>query len=251
MVRRSDGRPPALQFEVIRQLEGLLRAIPPTTVISGASDFLSADPIPEFVEAFVHLYGRTAPVATERLDLDDRSRALVRPYLKNALTLILEEDDFSGAVKAELGSVLSQIGEPEDIEDLMKLVRADLKRVSDGRAALARGERTTAADGAVMSWTRSYVAAIATLMRANADDVLLTLFREAEYETSLLEEYARQLSMRERREIGRPSAYGRIWQARTRRAHVEQNESRRTPRPSAREYGNLKRGAGRARTTKT
>jgi hypothetical protein len=207
-------QPHALEGAVLYQLEALLRAIPPATVVSAVSDFLTEAPNREFIEAFVHLYGRTAAMDMEVLDLDDPSRSLVRRYLKGSIALILEQDDFAGEVKAELGSVLSQVGEPADIEDLMRLVHADLKRVQAGRAARVRGERSEAANGAVMSWTRSHVRAIVGLLRENADDVLLRLFNEREYERDLLEEYARQFARPQRQELHRRPNYDRVWQAR-------------------------------------
>ena len=226
-VIRASGRPPALVFEVLRQVEALLRAIAPATVISGISGLLSAVPTREVIEAFVHVYGRTAGLDTGVMDLDGPSRALVLGYLKNGLPLVLEQDDFAGEVKAEFASVLSQVGEPADIGDLMTVVRADIKRVRDGRAARIRAERTAASDGAVMNWTHAYVGAIVALLRGDADEILLSLFGEPEYERSLLEEYARQFGGAERRDLGRRPQFNQIWLARAQRVHLVQNEARR------------------------
>jgi len=214
VILAAPPTPDMPESEILRQLETLLRTIPPATVVSGVSDLLLAAPEPEVIEAFVHLYGRTAVTDTDTLTLDDEARSLVRGYLKSSVPLILEQEDFAGAVKAELGSALSQVGEPEDIQDLMRLVRADLNRVSDGRAARARGEQTKEAQGAWISWTTLYVSAIVRLLGDNADDVLLGLFGESEYERSLLEEYARQFTGPEGHGLSRRLDYARIWQAR-------------------------------------
>lgn len=227
IILAAPRQPRPLEGAVLRQLEALLRAIPSSTVVSALSDFLSAPPTPEFARAFVHLYSSIGRTGAGIFDLDDRLKSLVRSYVKSSVALILEEEDFTGELKAELGSVVSQVGEPEDIEDLMQLIHSDLKRVSDGRAARVRGERTEAADGAVMSWTDWYVSAIVTLMRGSADDVLLTLFSEREYERSLLEEYARQFTGGNKSEVGRQANYDRIWHARARPSDVARNGSRR------------------------
>lgn len=221
----TPRQPRALEGELLYQVEALLRAIPPAFVVSGVSDFLSAPPNREFTEAFVHLYGRTDALDIGVLDLDDPERSLVRAYLKSSVPLIMEQDDFGGAVKAELASVLSRVGKPADVEDLMRLVHADLKRVSAGLAARVRGERSDAADGATTSWTRAYVRAIVVLLRGNADDVLLSLFGEREYERSLLEEYIRQFGGPPRRELGRPPRYDQIWKARAQQLGFAQSAS--------------------------
>lgn len=226
---RAASQPGTLEGEILWQLDALLRAIPPATAVAGVSDFLSAAPDQEFIESFVHLYGRTAATNMELLDLDDGARSLVRRYLKSSVSLILDQEDFAGEVKAELASALSQVGEPENIEDLMRLVRADLKRVSGGRAARARGEQTKEAQGAWISWTNLYVGAIVRLLRDNADDVLLDLFGESEYERSLLEEYARQFTRPEGHGFNRRLKYARIWQAQGLETKPLTRGSRRAP----------------------
>lgn len=203
-----------LESAILWQLEALLRAIPADTVVSGLSKLLSGSANPEFIEAFAHLYGRTSAEDAPLLDLDDPARSSVRKYLKSGVSLILHRDDYGGEVKAYLASVFSQVGEPEDITDIMLLVRADLKRVTEGREARRRAEETPAALGASTSWAHWYVRAIVRLLQDNADDGLLGLFDEVDYERSLLEEYARQFAGPERRELGHRRAYDRIWRSR-------------------------------------
>jgi hypothetical protein len=226
-INTATDRPSALEREVPYQLQTLLRAIPSDIVVSAVTDFLSADPNPEFVESLVRLYGRVAIADTQVIDLDDRSKSLVRMYLKRSVGMILEQEDIAGELKAAFGSLLSQVGEPEDIADLIELVRADLTRVREGRAARLRGEQTKGAHGAVISWTHSYVRAIVSLQPENTDDVLLSLLSEREYESSVLEEYARQFAPPPQGEFRHRTEYERIWQARAERSEPLTDESRR------------------------
>lgn len=216
IIAAEPDRPSEVDVQIYRQLVALLRAIAPSTVVSGLKELLSGPPERDLTHALIHLYGRTALADSDSIELEDPFRVVVRDYLRRAVAQTLAEDDTAGSVKAKFGSLLSQLGEPRDLDDLMLLIRADLRRVRDGRAALVRGQRTSATDGATISWTHSYVRSVANLLHEKADDVLLGLFAEPEYESSLLDEYARQLGRPPRRGIGQQAEYDEVWRNRAR-----------------------------------
>ena len=54
---------------------------------------------------------------------------------------MLHQDDFNGEEKANLASSIAQVGKPEDMEDLVTLIHADIERMRRGRAARAAGDQ--------------------------------------------------------------------------------------------------------------
>ena len=51
----------------------------------------------------------------------------LRAYLKGSVDLVLSQDDFRGEEKANLASSIAQVGKPEDMADLVTLIRADIE----------------------------------------------------------------------------------------------------------------------------
>ena len=88
---------------------------------------------------------------------------------------------FSGEEKANLASSIAQVGEPEDIADLVTLIRADIERVRRGRAARAAGHSGALANGSSVTYAGWHVAAVMHLDPAGAEQVLIDLLPEPEY----------------------------------------------------------------------
>ena len=117
----------------------------------------------------------------EDLDLrnvvDDGLLEGLRLYLKSGASLALEEDA-SGEIKANLGSVISLIGKPEDMDVLRILIEADIERITEQRAARARGETRSTA----MGYSNWFVRAVLALDPVTSDEVLIDLLSKPEYE---------------------------------------------------------------------
>src|SRR5207244_1304065 len=88
-----------------------------------------------------------------RKELPDDLRQALRVYLIKGVPVMLQQEDFSGNLKADLASALARVGEPEDIAILHELIRADIERVRRGREARAKGDRGKLGNGGVMSYS--------------------------------------------------------------------------------------------------
>jgi hypothetical protein len=130
---------------------------------------------------------------------------------------VLSQDDFSGTSKVHLAAALGRIGDPDDMPDLSRLIQADLARLHRGLAALLAGERSDRVNGASMRCGNWYVGAVVTLDPARAEDILLGLLWEPEYEDDAAAALVR-LAVQEREAAGpglsRAVDYDAVWKAR-------------------------------------
>jgi hypothetical protein len=165
------------------QLRGLLRSISRPILIDGLSDILAQPPETEDLAVITELFasrGADNKDANEMLPELQRNR--LRSYLKSALGFLLSQDDFSGQGKGYLSSALARVGEPSDMSDMVAMIRADIIRMREGRAARARDHRTPRAQGSCMSWTSWHVEALVLLGRVESEAILLDLLAVPEYE---------------------------------------------------------------------
>lgn len=233
-VRRgiSDPRDPAnkAKWAITRQLEDLLRALPPNIAVAGLSNSFARDFDAIEFTVVIHalsVVGRDEPDL--RLLLRGDLRQNLRRYLKNGLNFVLTQDDFSGETKANFASALARIGKPEDMPDLAQLIKADIERIRKGRAARARGERSELANGGVMSYANWQVRALTSLDSGSAEAVLLDVLNEPEYESeaaSALVRLARTRNMEEPFSF-KPKDYSVVWEARAGRRPSDFDEERR------------------------
>jgi hypothetical protein len=233
-VRRSisDPRDPAneAKWAIIRQLEDLLRSLPPNITVAGLSNpFAREFDAIEFT-VVIHAFstvGRDEPDL--RSLLQDDLRQSLRRYLKNGLNFVLRQDDFSGEMKADLASALARVGKPEDMPDLAQLIKVDIERVRRGRAAWVRGERSEFANGGLMSYANWHVRALASLDSWSAEAVLLDALNEPEYESEAASALVRLARTRNTEEpfSFKPRDYSVVWEARAGRRPSEFDEERR------------------------
>jgi len=205
------------QHAILRQLETVFRNIPPNVSIAGIAerfgrDFDSTD-LSVLVEALGQ-FGSEGPDLRNELEAD--LQRTLRGYLKRAVPFALAQEDFSGALKSHLATALARVGEPEDIDDLQELIRADLRRFRTVREARIRGERNQMTDVGMISYANWYVRAVMVLDPERAAEVLLNLLSEQEYERECAIALA-TLARTEapERQFPRVSIdYGRVWHAR-------------------------------------
>lgn len=217
-------------WEAARRLEDLFRTMPPSVAVSGMLNRLSPnfDAI-EYV-LVVDLFGR---IGVEDSDLrslmeDDRQQ-LLRKYLKDGVPFALSQDDFNGHLKAYLAVALARVGEVEDMDDVHRLIRADIDRLRRGRAAWLKGKRDPLANGATMVWGHWYMEAVALLDPRRGEDVFLELLREPEYEedtATALVRLAKIQNLETRPGFNRPD-YRVVWEARSGRHPSGFDEDRR------------------------
>ncbi len=138
----------------------------------------------------------------------------------------MDEDAFG----YNLAITLARVGDPQDMADLHQLIRSDIARVRKGREARLRGERGPLADGAVMACSNWHVRAVAWLDSEKADEVLLDVFNEPEYEIEAgwaLVRLARKQNDAEQPRHWVPD-YRVVWEAREGRRENVFDEERRT-----------------------
>ena len=136
----------------------------------------SGDPLD--IKVAADLLSRVARSDVEPLRIaDDDLKARLRAYLKGSVDLVLRQDDFNGEEKANLASSIAQVGKPEDMADLVTLIRADIERMRRGRAARAAGDHGPLGNGGSMSYAGWHIAAVMHLDPPAPSRCSLTCFR--------------------------------------------------------------------------
>jgi hypothetical protein len=151
----------------------------------------------------------------------------LRTYVKRALPIVLQQDDYDGWIKANVASLIAQVGAPEDVDDLIALVRADIERVRLAREARAAGDRGPRARQN-MGQAPWHVRAIIEHNSPRTDEVLLELLRDEEYGRWVADELPKLLFPQP---VGAPfqsqTDFNVIWEARAGRPQRSPNETRR------------------------
>ena len=219
-VRRSISDTGYAQNEpkraIARQLEDLFRAFPPDVAVTGLKKYFAKEHDVIELSAVIEVYGRLGNDSGNlRSQLRDELRQNLRWYLKNGVSFVLGQKDFRGEMKAYLAMALARIGEPEDMGDIQQLIRADIERVRNARAARARGELGAQARGGSNSYSNWHVRAVAMLDTVGAEAILLNVLNDPDYE---IDAAAALLGLATLRDAGNQSLYNRdysiIWKAR-------------------------------------
>jgi hypothetical protein len=181
------------EFEraIERQLEALWRALPPTASVTGISGLFSKPVDGIELDVITRVFSSVARSGPDFDSLKSPLRDEFRTYLKAAITYVLQQDDFSGEVKANVGSVLALVGTPEDLKEMSELVRADIERVRRGRTARAKGDRGALGNGGFLSYAAWHIRSVVRLDPDNADAVLTGLLNEPEYERDVAAEFVK------------------------------------------------------------
>ncbi|MBS9403086.1 hypothetical protein KG088_05540 [Halomonas sp. TRM85114] len=215
--RKVDAEPGVrheLELQIMRQLEVVFRRLPDDIVAAGVLlSVTSGDPLD--IKVAVGLLSRVARSDVEPLRItDDDLKARLRAYLKSSVDVVLRQDDFNGEVKANLASSIAQVGKPEDMADLVRLICADIERVRRGRAAHAAGDRGPLGNGGIMTCARRHIVAVMHLNAAGAEQVLIELLPEPEYRSEAAAAMARDFVPKSERPFGRTFRYDLMWAAR-------------------------------------
>ena len=215
--RRVDVEPGErheYEWRVMRQLGAVFRGLPDDIVAEGIlSSVTEGDALD--VKVTADLLSKVARPEHEPVSVVDNDlREGLRAYLKSCIRLVLGEDDFNGEQKANLASAIAQVGMPEDMEDLVSLIRADIERMRRGRASRAAGDRGPLGNGAYMCKAGWHVAAVLQLDPAGADQVLIDLLPEPEYSSDAAGAMARDFVPKRGHGLHREFRYDLLWSAR-------------------------------------
>lgn len=221
---------PKTNWEIIRQLQTLFRALPSEIAVSGMLRNVPVEPNPIQYEVVMDLFGQIGNEGPHlRTELTEKSRQELRQFLKKGLPFVLSHEDFNGELKAHLATALSRVGDPEDMADLHSLIRADDERVKKGSEAWRKGERSPSVDASRQSWRGWYVRAVEQLDSQSAEDLLLRIFSEQEYEEDISKALIRlaRTGNLEGSEGFRRKNYQKIWDARAGQLENTFDETRR------------------------
>ncbi len=229
--RKVDAEPGVRhesEWQVIRQLEAMFRHLPDDIAAAGVlSSITNGDPLD--IKVAADLLSRVARSNVEPLRIaDDGLKARLRAYLKGSVDLVLRQDDFNGEEKANLASSIAQIGKPEDMVDLVRLIRADIERMCRGRAARAAGDHGPLGNGGSMSYAGWHVTAVMHLDSAGAEQVLIDLLPEPEYLSDAAAAMARDFMPKPERSFDRTFRYDLMRAAREGRVPPPGDDKRRT-----------------------
>ena len=217
-----------LGWQIMRQTEDLFRHFLDDIAAAGILSSVTTDDQLD-IKIATGLLSRVARSDVEPLRIADGDlKARLRAYLKNSVDVILRKDDFNGEEKANLASAIAQVGEPEDMADMVRLVRADIERVRRGRAARVAGDRGPLGNGGAMSYAGWHMAAIMHLDATGAEQVLIGLLSEPEYRSEAATAVARDFVPKSKGPFDRTFRYDLMWAAREGRTLVPGDDQRRT-----------------------
>jgi hypothetical protein len=206
----------------------VFRRLPDDVAAAGVlSSVTNGDPLD--IKVAANLFSRVARSDVEPLRItDDDLKARFRAYLKSSVDLVVLQDDFAGEEKANLASSIAQVGDPEDMADLVTLIRADIERTRRGRAAYVAGDRGPLGSGGIMSYAGWHIAAVMHLDPAGAEQVLIDLLAEPEYLSDAAAAMARDFVSKPERPFDRTFRYDLMWGAREGRTSPPGDKQRRT-----------------------
>ena len=124
------------EADLARQLDGMLREMPPQIVVesllAGEHENAEGEVMKAIGEIF-HIAGRSEIGLRDALPTDLRVQFL--RLLKSGIHSVLAQDDPYGRIKAYFATVLAQVGDTTDLPDVERLLQADLVRYRAERDA--------------------------------------------------------------------------------------------------------------------
>lgn len=225
-----SGKATETHWAIIRQLQDLFRAIPSDVAVSGMLGRLSLEFNPFEHRVAIELLGRIGDTGSDlKSQLADDLRQGLRAYLKRGVSSVLSQDDFNGSLKSELATALARVGDPEDMADLDKLIQADIERMRKGLEARRKGDSGPIGNGAAMSYSNWHVRAVECLDSKGAEDVLLRVLCEPEYEQDAAKALVRlaRVNSSEAQNGFKRTKYQILWKTRSRRQEACFYEDRR------------------------
>ena len=200
------------KWNLFRQLKDLLTAIAPKILLEGLSPKLRNDPEDTELGVLTDV-ARFNPTPTDmRTAVPDDLRRKLHAYLKRGADRAADPNGVSASVRAHLAVLLAQVGGPDDIPDLRRLIKADSIRFREVQAARLKGDRSGDTTGYVVL----YMSAVMAADPEHGDEVLLEMLSEPQYERFVAEELVR----RARKNQGPPTVgikhpdFGKVWAAR-------------------------------------
>lgn len=209
------------KWNLFRQQQDLLGAIAPKILLEALSPTLERDPEETELDLLTDVLGRLSPTA-----LSDEARQRLHAYLKRAVERAADPKGMRAGTRAHLAVLLAQVGGPNDIPDLRRLITADSIRYREMLVARAKGDRS----GDNVGYVIPYMNAVMAADPEHGDEVLLEMLSEEQYERFVAEELVRRAKKSKAQPtLGiRPPAFEKVWAAREGKETEEYVEERRS-----------------------
>jgi len=216
------------ESQVMRQLRAVFRNIPDDIAVAGILSLVTSG-APLDIKVAADLLSKVARSDEDPLRIaDDDLKARLRAYLKGSVDLVLRQDDFNGEEKANLASSIAQVGKPEDMADLVTLIRSDIKRMRRGQAARAAGDHGPLGNGGYVSYAGWLITAVMHLDPDGAEQVLINLLPEPEYLSYTAAAMARNFVQKSEHSFNQTFRYDLMWAAREGRTPTTGDDQQRT-----------------------
>jgi hypothetical protein len=195
------------------QLETLFTSIHAAVALEIVEHLPSPDRDPAALRVMTRLIGSgRADEVDLRAVLPELVRNALKDYLTQGVPVACGVEEPRGELLGYLATAIARVGDEADVALVQILIEADLARVQRAKEARSRGEHIDA-----MGWSQCHVRALLALGGQRAEDALLQLMNEAEYEqhaaSGLLQMATAQPAAAG--SFGRDDRHvARIWQAR-------------------------------------
>jgi len=167
------------KWNLFGQVQDLLRAITPGMLLEGISEKLDREP--EVIELDIVtdiLPATNLTKADVRSSISEEMRIKLRAYLKRGAKRGADPEGLRPNTRAHLAMLLGNVGEPEDLADIQRLIVADSIRFERAQEARAKGDRSHDNVG----YGFLYFDAVTMIDPVSADDVLVELVKTQQYE---------------------------------------------------------------------
>ncbi len=211
------------------QLEGVFQSLRPEIAVAGLAQCFGNEIDDAQFKSVVAFLNRVKGNKIDlRTELPEELRQTLRSYLHRGVSFIINQDDVDGHDKGTAALALATVGEPEDAQDLRRLILADIERMRAARAARARGEQSELAKRGLMIQAGQHVAALIALDRDSVEPILLEALQEPEYESDAASKLLELATVANTADPFKyPKDYGAIWQARSGHPQKQFDEVRR------------------------
>jgi hypothetical protein len=201
------------KWNLIRQLTDLLHTMGPQRILGAILEKLEKQPDPLELDVLTDVLPTMNPTKGDVRSLISKDvRATFYAYLKSAAQLGTNPDGLRANTRAHVAQLLANVGEPEDLMDIRRLIEADSIRYQTAQEARRKGDRSHDE----MGYGLLYLDAVTTVDPRAADEVLVELIRLQEYEWVL----AQRLPVLARKNKGQPGFeanrmnFKKIWESR-------------------------------------
>lgn len=203
------------------QLREVLHAIRFELAVAGINRCLPSHLDEGTALAIIEFFGQVNPGTEDiRGRLTPAQRQSLRCYIKDTIAHALTNNELSGETRTHAAIALGRIGEPEDINDIRRLIDADIHRLDAPRRP----------SGGLMMYANRFIHALQLLNPPGLEAYLLELLQDSHYENDVSRTLLQiAIPMDPGSPFVRGVAFDEIWRRResSQRTGVDEHRARR------------------------